>query len=274
MLALCLLSLVLATDALAQVGDERGYRIGARDQILIRVDELPSLASEQVVGDDGTINLGVVGSIVAQGLTESELAESLRQSLLAQGLRKATVSVAVTQYRSRPVAVMGAVAEPGNHFVPGRASLLEVLLSVGGLTPRHGESIYIRRRADNGLSDRLEIPVRDLVEAADPHVNIPIFAGDMINVPQAREITIHFLGEVANAGSFTFTARDRPTLLTAIARAGGMTEAASNKIAIQRADESGTRTEITADFKRLLAGKAPDIPLQDGDLIVVRESFF
>lgn len=269
MIALC-----ASAEAARAQSAERTYRIGPRDQVQVRVEELPDLAAERVVGEDGTLVLDVVGSVMAQGLTETELAETLRQRLLRQGLRKATVSVSVSQYRSRPVAVMGAVAEPGNHFVPGRSSLLEVLLSVGGLTPEHGDTIFVRRRADNGLSARVEIDVRELVDVGEPHVNIPIFAGDMINVPRAREITVHFLGEVAQAGSFAYRANERPTLLTAIARAGGLTEAASKKITIQRTDADGTRRELVADFRRLLAGKDADIPLLDGDLVVVRESFF
>lgn len=252
----------------------RSYRIGPRDRIQIRVEELPGLDSEQEVADDGTINLGVVGSIDAQGATESELEARIRSRLLSEGLRKATVTVVVSEYRSRPVSIIGAVGSPGNHFVPGRTTLLEALLAAGGLDAEHGPKIQVRRRADNGLSDQVEIAVRSLIELGDPQVNIPIFAGDLINVPPAREIVIHFLGEVRNVGSQTFTSNKKVTLLTAIARAGGLTETASSKISIKRETGSGEREEIVVDFRRLLSGRDPDIELQDGDLIVVKESFF
>jgi polysaccharide export outer membrane protein len=252
----------------------RSYRIGPRDRIQIRVEELPGLDSEQEVADDGTINLGVVGNIDAQGATESELETRIRTRLLSEGLRKATVTVVVSEFRSRPVSIIGAVGNPGNHFVPGRTTLLEVLLAAGGLDADHGPNIQVRRRADNGLSDQVEIPVRSLIELGDPQVNIPVFAGDLINVPPAREIVIHFLGEVQNVGSQTFTSNKKVTLLTAIARAGGLTETASSKISIKRQTESGEREEIVVDFRRLLSGRDPDIELQDGDLVVVKESFF
>jgi protein involved in polysaccharide export with SLBB domain len=62
--------------------------------------------------------------------------------------------------------------------------------------------------------------------------------------------------------------------LTAIAHAGGLTDRASKKILIKRtAGVSGPR-EITADFNRILAGKEADIELRQGDVIVVKESFF
>ncbi|MEM6794319.1 MAG: polysaccharide biosynthesis/export family protein [Acidobacteriota bacterium] len=250
------------------------YRIGPRDQLQIRVEELPNLDSEQQVADDGTITLAVIGVVRASGLSESELAARIRDRLIDEGLRRASVAVIVSEYRSRPVALMGAVTQPGNHSVPGRSTLLEVLLSAGGLSAGHGPIVQVRRRADNGLTDQVTIPVRDLVELGDPKVNIPIFAGDLINVPPAKDTVINILGAVASVGSHTFTGNQRVTLLTAIARAGGLADAASNKISIKRQDESGTLKEIVVDFKRLLAGKVPDPELQDGDLIVVKESFF
>lgn len=262
---------IAANELLAQPGR---YRIGPRDQVQIRVQELPELDGEQQVADDGTVTLGTIGVVDAQGLTEDELARRIRDRLLAEGLRKATVTVTLGEYRSRPVAVIGAVGSPGNHVVPGRPSLLEVLLTAGGLENDHGPVIQVRRRADNGLTDQVEIAVRDLIELGDPDVNIPIFAGDLINVPPAEKITIHFLGEVKNVGSLTFESHRRVTLLTAIARAGGLTEAASRKIRIQRRGADGEREEIVADFRRVLDGDEPDPELRDGDLVVVKESFF
>ncbi|MEM1176811.1 MAG: polysaccharide biosynthesis/export family protein [Acidobacteriota bacterium] len=253
---------------------EGRYRVGPRDRLQVRVDELPSLDSEQEVADDGTITLEVIGSLQAQGLSERELAQRIRDRLLEEGLRKATVTVSVSEYRSRPVAIMGAVEDPGNHNVPGRSTLLEVLLGAGGLSAEHGSTVQVRRRADNGLTDQVSISVRDLVELGDPAVNIPIYAGDLINVPPVRDVVINILGAVSSVGSHTFKGTQRVTLLTAIARAGGLSEEASNKIRIKRQDENGEWSEVVVDWKRLLAGKIPDPPLQDGDLVVVKESFF
>jgi len=270
-----ILSLSVIASAAAQEGtSSRSYRIGPRDQIQIRVEEMPSLESKQAVAEDGTLVLPVVGSIRAQGLTEQELAQRLHDRLLIEGLRKATVHVAVSGYNSRPVAMLGSIRNPGNHFVPGSASLLDMLTMAGGLTPEHGQSIFIRRRAENGLTDQVEIPVTELIEAGNANVNLPILAGDHINIPQAREFTIHFLGEVKQAGSHTFRSNQRVTLLTAIARAGGLTDVASNKIRILRDTGGQERQAILADYRRILGGKAPDINLENGDLIVVKESFF
>lgn len=264
----------LAVEAAAQVGTAaRSYRIGPRDQIQIRVDELPDLDTEQPVAEDGTIVLPVVGTVRAQGLSEDQLAARLRERLEDEGLRRPTVTVIVTAYRSRPVSILGAVADPGNHFIPGRTTLIEVLLNAGGLAADHGPSIHVRRRAENGLSDQIEIPVRELMEIGDPALNIPVFAGDYLNVPTAGDLTVHFLGQVQKAGSMTFPASRKVTLLTAIAGAGGLLETASKKIRIKRRTPSGELEEVVADYRKILNGGQPDIELEDGDLIIVKESF-
>ena len=270
-LILAAFSLMAASILEAQ---QNSLRIGPRDEIQIRVAELPNLDSKLEVSNDGTIELPVIGSVVAAGLNESELAQRLRERLEQEGLRRATVSVEVTAYRSRPVSLLGAVNQPGNHYVPGRTTLLELLLDAGGLSENHGNAIHIRRRADNGLSDQIQISVEALIRDGDPVVNIPILAGDLINIPVARDIEIFFIGEVQNPGSLVFRSNEPVTLLTAIARVGGLTELASRKMRIKRGTGQRNPEEITVDYRQVLNGQTEDPPLQDGDIIIVKESFF
>lgn len=252
----------------------QGRAIGPKDQLQIRVDELPDLPTQHEVEDDGTISLGVIGRIDVQGLSEEQLEERIRRRLLDSGLRRATVDVRVTAFRSRPVTVLGAVDSPGNHTVPGRSSLLDVLLVAGGLAEDHGGVIRVRRRAENGLVDQVEIDAEALFERGELDANLPIFPGDVINVPEAERISVLLMGEVGSVGEQVFVGAERATLLTAVAKAGGLSDAASNKIVVQRLEPSGERREIVVDFKRILNGRDPDLELRDGDLIVVKESFF
>lgn len=269
------LAAVLTTAAGAQESPAPDfYRIGPNDEIQVRVDELENYEQELQVAEDGTVALPDIGTVDAQGLTADQLALRIRSRLESLGLRRATVEISVTAYRSRPVSILGAVGTPGNYYVPRSSSLMEVLMKAGGLTDQVGRQVIVRRRADNDLSDEVRIAVGDLIEAGNPRVNIPIFAGDLIHVVPARDVTIYFLGAVASAGNQTFRSTDRVTLLTAIARVGGLAETASNKVRIKRRDASGELREIVVDFQRVLSGRVPDPELEDGDLIVVKESFF
>jgi len=274
--SLVLLSLaVLAQPSLAQTeGRNSGYRIGPRDLIEVRVFETQELNGSLRVSEDGQVNLPLVGSVTVAGLTETEAAQRIKGVLEQKALQRASVSVQVQEFRSRPISVIGSVRQPGNLAFAGRWTLLEALTAAGGLSDSHGALIHVLRRSENGLSDQVSIRVDDLFVRADPRVNIPIVPGDLINVPGSIEVTVYCMGEVESPGAVTFKSSERISLLTVIARAGGVTDRAASKISIKRTDTQGKTAEITADYKRILAGKESDIDLQAGDVIVVKESFF
>jgi len=250
------------------------YRLGARDRVRVEVFEVPELNSELRVADDGSINLPVVGAVPAAGLTVGELAKALQQRLEADYVTRASVRVELTEVLSKTVTVLGAVVSPGTHGHPGDWTLLEAITAAGGLAAGHGDRVLVQRRAANGLADQVSIPLEELVDRADPRVNLPLFPDDLVNVERAYQITIYLLGEVTAAGELKFASTDRVSLLTVIARAGGLTDRASPRISIKRHGEDGRIVEVEAHYNRILNGRDPDLELQDGDLVVVKESFF
>jgi polysaccharide biosynthesis/export protein len=252
------------------------YRVGPRDLLEIQVVQVPELNVERRVSEDGTISLPLVGDLDVSGLTESEIRVKLETLLESKYLQSqaATVTVLVKEFRSRPISVLGAVAKPGPLAFPGRWTLLEALTAAGGVAGDHGDSIYVLRRASNGLTDQVTISIDELLFRGNPKVNIPIYANDLINVPAAVGVTIFCLGEVRSPGALSFKSNDRITVLTAIARAGGLTDRAARKVVIRRREEGGKEREIEVDAKRILAGKDPDVELRPGDVMVVKESFF
>ncbi len=250
------------------------YHIGPRDLVAIRVFEEPELNVDVRVNEDGSIRLPLVGNVPAEGLTENELAAKLKKILESDLLQRASVSVEVTEFRSRPISVLGAVRQPGSLNFSGRLTLLEALTAAGGLAENHGDSVYVLRRATNGLTDQVSISINDLLVRADPDVNIPIFANDLINVPAAVEVTVYCLGEVTTPGALTFQSTEHITLLAAIARAGGLTDRASKKILIRRQSTSGEPQEVWVSYKQIIAGHEPDPDLHQGDVVIVKESFF
>lgn len=274
--SLSIAALLLATGgAAAQAPRDQAvvYRLGAKDLVEVQVVEEPSLNLERRVNDTGTLILPLIGEVSVAGLTTSEVAAVIRQRLEESYLQRATATVRVIEYRSRPISVIGGVRRPGTLELSGRWNLLDALTDAGGLVDGHGDDVHILRRAENGLSDRLTISLTDLLDRADPTVNIPIFSHDVITVGEATPLTIYLMGEVGATGAMDFATHQQPTLLTAIARAGGLSERASNKITVKRLRDDGTRYEIKINYKRLLSGEQPDLTLANGDLILVKESF-
>lgn len=263
-----------ASAAIAQTSPAPGYRIGPKDLLEVKVFEVPELNIERRVSDEGSINLPLIGDVPVTDLTDAELADRLKALLESRYVQRASVSVFIKEFRSRPITVLGAVRQPGELKFSGRWTLLEAISAAGGLADNRGDTIFVLRRAGNGLSDQIAISVEDLIVRADPDANIPIFSNDLINIPPRVEVTVFCLGEVRSPGALNFQSTQRITLLSAIARAGGLSDRASKKLTIKRRERSGKDVELEADFRRILAGKAPDIELQDGDVVVVKESFF
>jgi polysaccharide export outer membrane protein len=268
-----ILLLVCITAAGAQ-GRDPAYRVGPRDLISVHVDEDAKLNGDRRVSEAGTINLPVLGDVPVVGKTTPEITQAVKKLLEDKYMQRASVDVQVIEFRSRPISVIGAVKQPGNLGFSGRWTLLEALTAAGGLTENHANVAYVLRRSDNGLSDQVTIDLDDLLVRGDQAVNVPIFANDLINVPVTVEVTVYCLGEVAKPGALLFKSNERITLLAAIAHAGGLTERASNKILVKRAAHGDGPAEITVDYKRILAGREPDVDLRQGDVIVAKESFF
>ena len=268
--------LTLAAGGLAaqtQTADSITYQLGPNDLVEVQVVEEPRLNLERRITDRGRLILPMLGELEVAGLTTAETETMLKTRLEESFLQRATVTVRVIEFRSRPISVIGAVRRPGTLEISGRWNLLNAITDAGGLAEGHGEVVHILRRAPNGLHDQLTVSLHDLLVDADPSVNIPIFSNDVISVPRAAPITVYLMGEVGSTGELTFRANQRPTLLTAIAQAGGLTKRASPRISVKRRAEDGTRYEIVVRYKQLLSGQREDLPLEDGDLIVVKESF-
>jgi len=249
------------------------YRIGSKDLLKIQVYEVPELNVEQRVSDSGTISLPFIGEVRVAGYTQAQLVTELERQLEAEYVERATVTVTLLELRSRPITILGAVNRPGDLGLSGEWRLLEAIIAAGGFASGHGDEINVLRRAENGLTDQVRIRVEDLMTRADPKVNIPLYAGDLVNVERAEPGSIFLLGEVAAPGALEFRGSEGISFLAAIARAGGLTDRASPRVRIKRRTATGSE-ELEINYKRVLAGDDPDPMLQDGDILVVKESFF
>jgi polysaccharide export outer membrane protein len=250
------------------------YRVGPRDLIGIAVYEVPDLNVRQRVSENGSISLPFIGEVRVEGLTQAQLAAELKRLLEAEYVERATVTVELLELRSRPISVLGAVGRPGDLAFSGQWTLLEAIAASGGLAENHGDAIHVLRRAGNGLSDQITVSADRLLARADPDVNVPLFSGDLVTVERMVPATIYFIGEVKSPGALEFRGNERITFLAAIARAGGLTDRASPKVVVRRRAPGGGTEELTVLYKQVLAGGEPDLELQDGDIVVVKESFF
>ena len=235
---------------------------------------MPELNVERRVSDSGAIDLPLLGEMPVSGLTASEIRSRLETTVKAKYVNRANISIVVKEFANKPVSVLGAVQKPGSLSISGRWTLVNAITAAGGLTATAGNKIYILRRAENGLSDTLEIRSDELFRSATALWNIPIQPSDIINIPARTAMTVFCLGEVKTPGALQFDSDDRLTLLSVIAKAGGLTDRASKTVRIKRRGADGKDVEKVVDFKRIVSGQIPDLPIEPNDVIVVKESFF
>ncbi|MCI0412392.1 polysaccharide biosynthesis/export family protein [bacterium] len=245
--------------------------IGPEDLLEVAVFELPQFNTTARVQGDGTITMPLIGSIEVRGLKKKDVEQKIATALQEKYVNNANVSVNVKEYKSRQVSLLGEVKQPGAYYVMSQRTLLQLLSEAGGLSPNAGSKCYVFRPG----SPKIEINLRDLMINGNQELNIPIYPGDVVNVPVEMKITIYVFGAVRNPGAVQLSSATPITLMSAIAAAGGPSESAKQSdIRIKRKNSVGAENVIKANLKDILKGKVEDILLFEGDVVTVPESFF
>lgn len=243
----------------APAGASGRYRIGPGDTLTVQVYGEPELSGAFPVGASGQLDFPLLGAVSVDGLTTAEVADRFRASLSPSYLSHPSVSVWVSEWRSQPVQVLGAVARPGTTFLRGPTTVLQVLGEVGGVTGLGVEEVRITRGEEGEV---LVLPFDQLL-ARDAEITLE--AGDVVYVPQS---IVAILGQVGKPSEIAW--RDGLTLSQSIASAGGALSTAD----LRRVDVLRGEERIRVNLRWILAGRAPDVPVRPGDRVVVRESAF
>jgi polysaccharide export outer membrane protein len=94
----------------------------------------------------------------------------------------------------------------------------------------------------------------------------------IVSVKEYNSKRVTVLGQVQKPGSFPLT--PGMTLVQAISNAGGLNAIGNgDRINLTRKDKQGATT-VVLSFDSITDGQSPDIPLQAGDQIYVRERVF
>ena len=252
----------------------REYIIGPRDLLEIKVFELPEFDHTVRVSEDGSITLPLLGNVQVGGLTKEKVEQKIAD-LLDRYVKKAQVSVFIKEYQSSRVAIIGAVEKPGMYELVGRQSLLQMISQAGGFKENAANEIYVLREGQDGNTASISIDLEDLLLNGDQRLNIPLQPNDVINIPVDKLITIYVFGQVRNPGALQVKMSKKITLLQAIAQAGGLSENASKRgVIVKRKDKAGKETNLRVNLNDIIKGKRKDIPLREGDVVIVKESIF
>jgi polysaccharide export outer membrane protein len=258
------------------------YRLGPDDQFVLHGVDIDEIAEKPLqVGQDGTVSLPLIGTVHAGGMTVLEFEAALNAKLSAI-IRKPQVSITVTDLRSQPVSVLGAVNNAGVHQLRGTKMLTEVLALAGGVRTDAGYRINIVRQKEwgpiplpnahpdeSGSFSVAEVNLKAILAATSPKENIRIFPHDVITVPRAE--LVYVVGQVVRSGGFVLNDNESITVLQALALAGGLSPNAGvrNARVLRPKPGSSERIEIAVNLNQVLAGKLPDTQMKADDILFI-----
>jgi polysaccharide export outer membrane protein len=251
-------------------GPSAEYPLGPGDVLRITIYGHGDLPQEVVLAADGSFTYPFIGSVRAAGLTVPQLTAAMVRRLEEGYLVAPQMTIAVTQYSSQQVYVLGAVKAPGVQTLKRNTTLLELIAAAGGPTPEAGAEVIIARATppeetgSPGQGQSRTAAVRVNLEkllAGEVAQRLEIERGDTVYIPKGEFFFIS--GEVQKPGRYPLE-RDT-TVAKALILAGGPSKfAAPKRATVQRVVE-GQRREYHAGMNDIL---------QADDILVVPQSIF
>lgn len=250
-------------------------KVGPNDLLSVSVQDCPELTRNFRVSANGTLALPLLKErIQAAGKLPEEIEAALSQALIDdQLLVKPVVSVSVAEYRSVPVSIMGSVRRPITFQAVGEVTLLDALAKAEGLSAEAGPEILISRSRTTGSEAALlqRIPIKGLIDNADPALNIRLYGGEEIRVPAVGRVYV--VGNVKKSGAYPVLDGASTTVLKAIAQSEGLLPYSNKQAFIYRAEAGkNARNEIPIELRQIMDRKAPDVVLQPNDILYVPDS--
>ncbi len=260
--------LLFAASGLAAQAQE-SLLIGPGDMLHVQVFDTPELEQHARVTDAGELPLMLGGSVKVSALTPSEAARAVEKALLdGHYLLRPKVLVAVEEYATQKVSVLGEVKTPGAYPINTSRSVLDVLSMAGGLTDVADRKILIERR---NSQEKIPYFVSNKADAAFDTA-IQIHPGDTLFVPKAG--IVYVLGDVGRPGGYTMTNNEgKISVLELVARAGGTNHSAVPSHARLIRKDGANYTEVALPLSAMQKGNHADMPLQVDDIIYVPFSY-
>ena len=170
-----------------QPGEE--YIIGPLDQLNIFVWRNPELSSKVQVRPDGRITTPRISDRPAVGKTPRMLADDMKIAL-GEYIKDPIVSVIVENFSgtfSQQIRIVGATAKPAS--IPYRANmtLLDAMISVGGLSQyaAGNRAKLVRYNRETGKQVEYNLKLSRLLKDGDSRANVRLEPGDVIIIPES-----------------------------------------------------------------------------------------
>jgi len=222
-----------------------GYRIGPGDNIIVQLFGKRNVEYKLIVTRDGNILVPEYGPVKIAGLSFDEA-----EKLLVEGFERRVIGakavVTMGQLRTIQIRLAGDVVQPGIYTIAGLSSLLDALLTTGGVRRTGSLRNIDLIRGDKRVAS---LDLYDLLQRGQSNADIYLKHNDTIFVPPIGNV-VSVGGDVQRPAIYELG--DERSVEQIIDMAGGLLPTASLAHSlIERIQENGTRTLV--DFSALAA---------------------
>lgn len=166
------------------------YVIGPLDELTVFVWRNPELGAKVKVRPDGRITTPLIADLPAAGKTPSMLEQDIKLSL-SQYINDPIVQVIVNSFvgiNSQQIRIIGATEKPASIPFSANMTLLDAMISVGGLSQyaAGNKARLIRLNKASGRQQEYSLRLSDLLKRGDSSANVQLQPGDVIIIPESQ----------------------------------------------------------------------------------------
>lgn len=163
------------------------YLLGPGDSVNVFVWGNPEVSGSFPIRPDGMMTMNLVEDLPATGKSTSQLAREI-EKILARYIQDPVVTVIVAggvgPY-SQQIRVLGQATKPQTLVYRENMSLVDVMITVGGLSDfAAGNRASILRIVD-GKPQQFSVRLEDLVKDGDISANVEMRPGDLLIIPES-----------------------------------------------------------------------------------------
>ena len=147
------------------------YTLDSGDKLRVVVFGQDGITNSYTVDAGGNVNLPLIGTVPARGISTQQLAKSIADRLRQGYVREPHVTVEVETYR--PFFILGEVTTPGQYPYVANMTAETAVAIAGGFSPRADKRKIELTRNAPGQSFKGDVPL-----------NYPVRPGDTIQVKE------------------------------------------------------------------------------------------
>lgn len=255
------------------------FTLGPGDRVEIELLDEAGSKTATVVGPDGKVYFNLLPGLDVWGLTLTQAKNLIEQNLTNYVRSTPRVNLTLREVASKHVWVLGRVQQPGVYAMAAPMTLLEAISMAGGsLTFAGTKDVTGGGPLGEELADLkhsfvvrngklLPVNFDALLNKGDLSQNIFLQPDDFIYFAPAYAREVYVLGAVVQPRPVGYT--EGMTVAGAVAGAfGTVRDAYLNNVVVVRGTLSQPDIAVV-NYKAIVHGQAPDLPLQPHDIVYV-----